>query len=147
MGRKESNQTKPNTNIHKAKCMYIHVCLSATCVHAWIQELLPGWWAVRAQLVEKSPDYFLVQLILQWGPNVYFKEAIIFPESRQGGGSKMSGGPTFSKVMGPSCFFLLNLLFSRGFRTPCTPSGFAHCLCARVYVCGLLKSQKKRSTQ
>ena len=95
----------------------------------------------------KEPwQLFSPQLILQWGTYVYFKETIIFPESKQGGGgvSKMSGGPTFSKVMGPNCFFLLNLLLSRGFRTPCTPSGFAHCLSARVYVCGLLKSPKTK---
>ena len=50
--------------------MHVHTraCLSATCVHAWIQELSPGWWAVLAQLVEKKPDNFLSpQLILQLG--------------------------------------------------------------------------------
>ena len=31
---------------------------------------------------------FSPQLILQWGPNVYFKETIIFPESKQGGGGR-----------------------------------------------------------
>ena len=41
--------------------------------------------AVRAELVEKSPDnFFNPQLILQWGPYVYFKENIIFPESKWG---------------------------------------------------------------
>ena len=35
----------------------------------------------------KEPwQLFSPQLILQWGPNVYFKETIIFPESKQGGG-------------------------------------------------------------
>ena len=54
----------------------------------------------------KEPlQHFSPQLILQWGSNVYFKETIIFPESKQGG-SKMSGGLTFFKVMGPNCFFL-----------------------------------------
>ena len=65
--------------------MHVHTraCLSATCVHAWIQEFSPGWWAVRAQLVEKSPDNFLVLNLFY---SVYFKETIIFPESKRGGG-------------------------------------------------------------
>ena len=45
------------------------------------------------------------QLILQWEPNGYFKGTIIFEESRRGG-SQISGGPNFSKVMGPNCIFL-----------------------------------------
>ena len=78
--------------------MHVHTraCLSATCVHSWIQEFSPGWWAVRTHLVEKSPDnVFSPQLILQrgsgvqWGGgggggNGYFKETIIFPESKLG---------------------------------------------------------------
>ena len=62
--------------------------------------------------MEKSPDnFFSPQLILQWVPNVYFKETIIFQSPSRGGGgggvgSTISGGPTFSKVMGPNCFFL-----------------------------------------
>ena len=52
----------------------------------------------------KEPwQHFSPQLILQWGPNGYFKETIIFEESRQGVGSQISGGPTFSKVMGRNC--------------------------------------------
>ena len=73
----------------------------------------------------KEPwQHFSPQLILQLGPNGYFEETIIFEESRQGGGSQISGGPTFSKVMGPIAFFyrsLKNSLFSRGFQTPCPP--------------------------
>ena len=56
----------------------------------------------------KEPwQHFSPQSILQWGPNVYFKETIIFRESKRGwGGQKCHGGPSFSKVMGPNCFFL-----------------------------------------
>ena len=71
--------------------------LSATCVHAWIQEFSPGWWAVRAQLVEKSPDNFLVlNLFYSRGPKVYIKETIIFPEAKQGG-QKCQGVQPFPK--------------------------------------------------
>ena len=74
-------------NIHKAKCMYIHV--RVYLLHAYMhghRDVLPGWWAVRVKLVKKSPDnFFSPQLILQWGPNVYFKETIIFLESKQVG--------------------------------------------------------------
>ena len=64
--------------------------------------------AIRAQLVEKRPDNIFGPQLIYYSrvPNFYFKETIIFPESKQGGGVKMSGGPTFSKVMGPNCFFL-----------------------------------------
>ena len=75
------------------------------------------------------------------------KKLSFFLSPSRGGGVKMSGGPTFSEVMGPYCIFLYNLLFSRGFRTPCTPSGFAHCLCACVYVCDLLKSPKTKHAE
>ena len=55
----------------------------------------------------KTPlQHFSPQLILQWELNGYFKGTIIFEESRRGGGSQISGGPTFSKVMGPNCIFL-----------------------------------------
>ena len=81
--------------------MHVHTraCLSATRVHAWTQEFLPVWWAVRVKLVEKSPDnFFSPQLILQWGPNVYSKETIIFPESKRGeGGQKCQGIQAFPR--------------------------------------------------
>ena len=92
--------------------MHVHTraCLSAY-MHG-SRNFRQGGLAVRAQLVKKSPDnLFSPQLILQWGPNVYFKETIIFPKSKQGGGSKMSGGPTFSTVMGPNCFFYRIVVF------------------------------------
>ena len=126
--------------------MLTHACLSATCVHAWIKEFSPGWWAVRAQLVEKSPDNFLVlNLFYSGGPMFISKKLQFFQSPSRGVGSKMSRGPTFSKVMGPNCFFVQNLLFSRWFQTPCSPYGFVHCLCTRVYVCGLLKSPKNEA--
>ena len=57
----------------------------------------------------------------------------------------MSGGPTFSKVMGPNCvFFSIELVVFQGVPDSLYPSGFAHCLHARVYVCGLLKSPKTK---
>ena len=64
--------------------MHVHTNarLSATRVHAWIQEFSSGWWAVRAQLVDKSPDNFLVLNFFSVGSNGYFKETIIFPESK-----------------------------------------------------------------
>ena len=68
--------------------MHVHTraCLSATCVHALIQEFSPGWWAVRAPTGRKEPwQLFSPQLILQWGSDVYFKETIIFPVQAGGG--------------------------------------------------------------
>ena len=66
-----------------------HACLSATCVHAWIKEFSPAWWAVRAQLVEKSPDNFLVlNLFYSGGPMFISKKVQFFPESKQGDGVK-----------------------------------------------------------
>ena len=102
--------------------VHTRACLSATCVHAWIQAFSTGWWEVRAQLVEKSPDnVFNPQHILQWGPNVYFTENIFFPESKQGEGAKISGGPTFSKIMGPNCFFHRTCCFPGGSGLPVPP--------------------------
>ena len=98
--------TKYKTYIKQKACTYtcVFICYMRICMD-------PGFFvrvvAVRAQLIEKSPDnFFNPQLILQWGPNVYFKENIIFPESKQGRGVKNVRGSTFSKVMGPNCFFL-----------------------------------------
>ena len=77
-----------------------------------------GGWAVRAQLVEKSPDNFLVLNLFYSGCLMFISKNYNFPESKQGGGggggSTISGGPTFSKVMGPNCFF---------YRTCCFPGG------------------------
>ena len=71
----------------------------------------------------KEPlQHFSPQLILQWGPNCYFKETIFFEESRQG--VTHFRGSNLSKVMGQNCIFYRNLynsLFSRGFQTPCPP--------------------------
>ena len=88
--------------------MHVHTraCLSATCVHAWIQEFSPGWWAVRAQL---SP-----QLILQWGTNVYFKETIIFPESKQGGGVKNVRRSNLFQGDGAQLLFSIELVVFQG---------------------------------
>ena len=58
--------------------MHVHTraCLSATCVHAWIQEFSPGWWAVRAQLEEKSPDNFLVLNLFYSGGPMFISKKI-----------------------------------------------------------------------
>ena len=44
--------------------------------------------AIRAQLVEKRPDNIFGPQLIYYSrvPNFYFKETIIFPESKQGGG-------------------------------------------------------------
>ena len=57
----------------------------------------------------------------------------------------MSGGPTFSQVMGHNYFFYRTCCFPGGFGLPVPPpdSGIAY-HGARVYVCGLLKSPKKK---
>ena len=93
-------------NIHKAKCMYMYILVRVYLLHAWIQEFSPGWWAVRAQQVEKSPDnLFSHQLILQWGSNVYFKETVIFPESKQGEGVKNVRGSNLFQGGGAQLLF------------------------------------------
>ena len=76
--------------------LHTRACLPATCFDPGIfARLVDG---DEPQLVEKSYNN---------------KETIIFPESklRGGGGGvggvqKLSGGPSFSKVNGPNCFFL-----------------------------------------
>ena len=90
----------------KQKCMYINV--RVYLLHAYMhgsRNFRQGGGRSEPQLVEKSTDNLLVlNLYFTGGSDVYFKETIIFPESKQGGGgSKMSG---VSKVMGPNCFFL-----------------------------------------
>ena len=57
----------------------------------------------------------------------------------------MSGGPTFFQGDGAQLLFSKELIVFQGVPDSCTPSGFAHCLCARVYVCGLLKSPKNEA--
>ena len=89
--------------------MYIHVRVYLLHANMHVsRNFRQGGGRSEPQLVEKSPDNFLVlNLFYSGGPMFYFKETIIFPGSKQeGGGSKMSGGPTFSKVMWPNCFFL-----------------------------------------
>ena len=95
--------------------MHVHTCacLSATCVHAWIQEFSPGWWAVRAQLVEKSPDNFLV-LILQWGPNVYFIEIYFFHSPSRVGGVKNVRRSNLFQGDGTQLLFSIELVVFQG---------------------------------
>ena len=83
-------------NIHKAKCMYIHVHVYLrTCMDPGIFARVVGGPSPTGK---KSPDnLFSPQLILQWGPNVYFKETIIFPKSKQGGGLKCQGVRPFPR--------------------------------------------------
>ena len=95
-------------NMHKAKCMYIHVCVYLLHAYMHGSRNFRQVVGVRAQLVEKSPEnVFSPQLILQ----CLFQRNYIFSRF-QAGGSKMSGGPTIAKVMGPNCFF---------YRTCCFP--------------------------
>ena len=46
---------------------------------------------------------------------IYFFQS---PSSGGGGGVKMSGGPTFSKVMGPNCFFSIERVVFQGSPPP-----------------------------
>ena len=103
------------TYIKENACTYtcVFICYMRICMD---QGIFAGVVGGPSPTGRKEPWQILrPQLILQWGPNVYFKETIIFPESNRGGGSKMTGGPTFSKVMGPNCFFF--------YRTCCSPGG------------------------
>ena len=64
------------------------------------------------------------------------KKLSFFQSPSRGGGVKMSGGPTCSKVMGPDCFFSIELVVFRGFRTPCTPiwiRALALCTCSCLW--------------
>ena len=70
---------------------------------------------VQAQLVKKSPDnFFSPKLILHWGPNVYFKETIIFPESKQGGGRKNVRGSNLFQGDGAQLLFSIELVVFQG---------------------------------
>ena len=127
--------------------MYIHV--RVYLLHAYMhgsRNFRKGGGRSEPQLVEKSPDNFLVLNLFYSGDPMFISEKLSFFQSPSGGGggSKMSGSPTFSKVMGPICFFSIELVVFQGVRKPCSPSGFAHCLCARVLVCGLLESPKTK---
>ena len=71
-----------------------------------------------------------------------FIKTIIFPESKQAG-KNVRGSNLFQGDGAQLLFF---------YRTCCFPEvpdslsphpGFVHCLCARVHVCGLLKSPKR----
>ena len=93
---------------------------------------------------EKSPDNILVLNLFYSGCQMFISKKLYFLKSPdRGWGSQISGGPTFSKVMGSNCIF-----FIETYRTRCfpggssipAPSGFAHCICARSHVCGILKS-------
>ena len=54
------------------------------------------------------------QLILQWGPNVYFKETIIFPESNRGGGFKNDRRSNLFQGDGAQLLFFIELVVLQG---------------------------------
>ena len=92
-------------NIHKENaftCTCVFICYMRTCMD-------PGNFAMvvggPSQTGRKEPwQLFSPQLILQLGPNVYFKETIIFPESKQAG-QKCQGVLPFPRWWGPIAFF------------------------------------------
>ena len=63
--------------------------------------------------------------------------------SRGGGVKNVRRSNLFQGYGGPISFFYRTCCFPGGSGLP-VPSGFANCLCARVYVCGLLKSPKTK---
>ena len=74
---------------------------------------------------------------------MFISKKLSFFQRPSRGGVKNARGPTFSKVMGPNCFFSIENVVFQGVPDslcPPPPSGFAHCLCTRVHVCGLLKT-------
>ena len=134
-------------NIHKQyTCTYtcLFICYMSTCMDPEIFARMVGG---PSPTDRKEPwQHFSPQLILQWEPNGYFKGTIIFEESRRGGSKYFRGSKLFQ---GDGA----KLLFSiETYRTHCSPggpdslppSGFVHCLCARVHVCGILKSPKTK---
>ena len=114
--------------------MHVHTraCLSATCVHSWIQEFSPGWWAVRTHLVEKSPDnVFSPQLILQRGSGVQwgggggggqwlFQRNYNFSRV-QVRGQQFQGVQPFPRRWGPIAFFYKTCCFPGGSGLPVPP--------------------------
>ena len=128
--------------------MYVHV--RVYLLHAYMhgsRNFRQGGRRCEPQLVEKSPDNFLVLNLFSSGsPMFILKKLYVFQSpSGGGGGVKMSRGPTFSKVMGPNCFFSIEFVVFQG-GPDSLSSGFAHCPCARVLVCGLLESPKTKHT-
>ena len=70
--------------------MYIHV--NAYLLHAYMhgsRNFRQGGGRSESQLVEKSPDNFLVlNLFYSGGPMFISKKLYFFPESKQGGGGQ-----------------------------------------------------------
>ena len=135
-------------NIHKQHtCTYtcLFICYMSTCMDPEIFARMVGG---PSPTDRKTPlQHFSPQLILQWELNGYFKGTIIFEESRRGGGVTNFRGSNLFQGDGAKLHFSIETCRTRcspgGSRLPVPPpSGFAHCPCARVHVCGILKSRK-----
>ena len=99
--------------------MYIQsrACLSATWLDEWIQKFSPLWWAVQAQLIEKSPDNILfLNLFFSWGPMLISKK-LYFLKSPDRGVTHFRGSNPFQGD-GAKLHFSIET-----YRTRCFPGG------------------------
>ena len=81
--------------IKQNACTYtcVFICYMRTCMDPGIFARVVGGPSSSGR---KEPlQLFSPQLILQWGPNVYFKETVIFPETKQGAVKNVSTSNLF----------------------------------------------------